>query len=460
MKKNKMNGLKAMAITVICLAALCGCGVDVSPSSNGHCFSDDVKPVIRASEEDAEKDAEETVPSAVQEPEEKTPQELETGNQEAKDSEPDKQEAKDPEPDKQEAKDPEPDKQEAKDSEPDKQEAKEPEMSSVEGVARLGELLGLYQMDLLYARLGSLVVVDTESGHNPYDLTWRYGLQVNTLNRCLNDPEWDALYRSYVDACDWSLVFDADYYKNAFPMLAKLYHDDDALLLEHFQTQGVHEGRQASAGFNVAAYMENCGRDLAEAFGDNYECYYFYYMLNNGAEKTVGTANTGNQYPLWLTVELSLQQSREHESVNGYRKEDGVGAVEVHPELVALANYRAWYDAEHNLYGHDYCLEPGTASDMDDCFYRVSLPTWSENTNKWYHTNLLGEYKGFYGHYRLSESHNEAMTRETQRWSGYSNPYLSDNPGNTGENGDKDTGYCAQFDIYSAIEPKSPWDLY
>lgn len=447
-KKNKMNGLKAMAITAICLAALGGCGTSPEPKS-GYSFSDDVKPVVRASEDDAEKDAEEAAPSAVQEPVEKTPQESETGNHEAKDPEPDKQEAKDPEPDKQEAKNPE----------SEKPETKEPEMSSVEGVARLGDLLGLYQMDLFYDRMGSLVVVDTESAHNPYDLTWRYGSQVNTLKRCLDDPEWDTLYRSYVDACDWSLVFDADHYKNAFPMLAKLYHDD-ALLLEHFQTQGVHEGRQANADFNVAAYMENCGKDLMKAFGDNYECYYFYYMLNNSVEKSVSTANTGNQYPLWLTVELSLQQSREHSRVNEYRTGDGVGTVEVHPELVALANYRAWYDAEHNLYGHDYCFEPETINDLNDCFDRVSLQTWSENTDKWYHTNLRGQYFGFYCHYRLSESHNEAMTRETQRWSGYSNPYLSDNPGNTGKNGDEDTGYCAQFDIYSAVEPKSPWNLY
>lgn len=77
-------------------------------------------------------------------------------------------------------------------------------------------------------------------------------------------------------------------------------------------------------------------------------------------------------------------------------------------------------------------------------------------------TGLLppsGKYDGFYVAYRLSESHNEAMTRGTQRWSGYSNPYISDNPENTGEGGEE-TGYCTQFDIYSAVEPVSPWDLY
>lgn len=431
MKKNQTNYFKAMPAALLCLAVLAGCGAGVSPDRPGHCFSDDVKPVV-----------EEPAADSVKEPAtEAGAHSVSPGQAEKPAQEP-----------------------ETKDLEPEEpEEPKEPEMDSVEGVARLGDLLGLYQMDLLLINQGRLVLVDTESGHNPYDLTWRYGPQVNSLKRCMNDPEWDALYRSYVDACDWSLVFDADWYKNAFPMLAKLYHDDDALLLEHFQTQGVHEGRQASARFNVSAYMENCDGALVEAFGDNYECYYFYYMLNQDSEKAVDTGNAGDKYPLWLTVELSLQQSSEHVQVNGYRREDGVGPVEVHPELVALANYRAWYDAEHNLYGHDWCKLDETSGDMADCFARISLPSWAENTHKWYHTSLKANFEGFYTHYRLSESHNEAMTRDTQRWSGYSNPYISDNPENIGTSGkesDQYTGYCAQFDIYSKVAPVSPRDLY
>lgn len=429
MKKNRTNRIMAVFITLLCLAALGGCGTGVSPDRPGHCFSDDVKPAVEA-----------PVTDAVEDPG------TEAGTHSASPEQAEKPVQK-------------PEAKETEEPEAEEPEAKEPELESVEGVARLGNLLGLYQMELFDADLGSPVLVDTESGHNPYDLTWRYGPEVNSLKRCLYDPEWDALYRSYVDACDWSLVFDADWYKNAFPMLAKLYHDDDALLLEHFQTQGVHEGRQASAGFNVAAYMKNCDKALVEAFGDDYECYYFYYMLNHGTEKAVDAASAHDEYPLWLTVELSRPQSIEHVMVNSYRKEDGAGPVEVHPELVALANYRAWYDAEHNMYGHDWCKMDETRGDSDDCFDRTSLPTWSENTDKWYHTSLKARFAGFYTHYRLSESHNEAMTRATQRWSGYSNPYISDNPENTGK-GDQDTGYCAQFDIYSKVEPVSPRDLY
>ena len=83
---------------------------------------------------------------------------------------------------------------------------------SIQGVARIGNLVGNYAMDLFYDSRASYIVVDTESEHNPYDLTWRYGPDVSKMKE-VNAENWDALYRSYVAACDWSLVFDAEYYK-------------------------------------------------------------------------------------------------------------------------------------------------------------------------------------------------------------------------------------------------------
>ena len=80
---------------------------------------------------------------------------------------------------------------------------------SVEAIAALGDLKATVQEDedecLVY-------IFDNEKNHgNPYDVTWDYGKD----------------YDAYVAAADWSLVFDAEYYKSAFPMLAALYHDDD-----------------------------------------------------------------------------------------------------------------------------------------------------------------------------------------------------------------------------------------
>ena len=71
-------------------------------------------------------------------------------------------------------------------------------------------------------------IVDVDEGENPYDVTWDYG----------------ELYDAFVQEVDWDLLFDGDYYIQTFPGLAHLYHKDKALLLRHFQTVGIHEGRQ------------------------------------------------------------------------------------------------------------------------------------------------------------------------------------------------------------------------
>ena len=329
--------------------------------------------------------------------------------------------------------------------------------ASIQGIARIGDLVGNYAMDLFYDRRGAYIIVDTESDHNPYDLTWRYG-PVVSKEKEVNAENWDELYRSYVAACDWSLVFDAEYYKQAFPMLAKLYHDNDELLLEHFQTQGVHEGRQASRNFNVAAYMDNCDSKLTTAFGENYECYYFYYMLNQGTQKSVNTSNTNSAYPRWLTLELSLQQSHEYKYVNKYRDDVDVQPVALDPESIAMANYRAWYDAEHNMYAHDWTSDQTTSTDVNDCLWRIKCNYLAENTVKWYSTNGKGSYKNFAISYSLSPSHYEAMVSSNYAYFGCSNPYWSNNPDNPfAKNGA--TGYACQFDMFTAVQPQTPYEL-
>lgn len=363
----------------------------------------------------------------------------------------------DPEP----AQTPEPNDLPADDAEPEQPAVESADANldpaSVQGVARLGDLVGNYAMDQFYDFRGQYVFVDTEGNHNPYDLTWRYGPSVNTQKE-MNAENWDELYKSYINACDWSLVFDAEYYKKAFPMLAKLYHENDELLLEHFQTQGVHEGRQANASFNVAAYMNNCNDDLVTAFGENYECYYFYYMLNQNTQKSVDARNPDNAYSRWMTVELSLQQTDEYKQVTRHRDQASTHAVTLDPEMLAMANYRAWYDAEHNLYGHDWIHDAATKSDVNDCLNRVSNNSITENTVKWYSTSGQKGYKSFATYYANSEDHYTAMVSDEYFYFGCSNPYWSDNPDNPfAKNGN--TAYVCQFDLFTAVQPRTPYEL-
>lgn len=311
------------------------------------------------------------------------------------------------------------------------------DMSSLEAVAVLGRLVGNWSP--AHAG-GPLYQIEMDGAGNPYGLDWEYmptGRDVKSAGR--------TVYADYVNACDWSLVFDVEFYKNAFPMLALQYNYDDELLTRHFQTVGVHEGRQGSGDFNLAAYVANCGEEVRDAFGENWECYYFYYMLNHDAEKSVSTENAGGEYPLWLTVKMSRYQKAEFDAVNAYRAEAGVDPVTADPELMALACWRAWHDASTRTKAHDWMEENGDVLDG----YMADMSVWhiAENTTKALNAVSSRDYmrvgltaKCYYD----SPRHYEAMIRENHLYFGCSELYYS-----------AEHKMIAQFDMYTN-EPSRP----
>ena len=276
---------------------------------------------------------------------------------------------------------------------------------SVEAIAALGGKEATVQKN----KNECLVFIfDGEKNHgNPYDVTWDYGKD----------------YNSYVAAVDWSLVFDADYYKAAFPMLAVQYHNDDALLLKHFQTVGVHEGRQGSKDFNVAAYMDNCDESLRKAFGDNYECYYMYYLLHQDTESGVKT--TGS-YKKQLTQELTYMQAKELEEVNKYRTRANVETVEFDSEMAALANYRAYMDCTEGWDEHDGMYHMADTGELYDYMDALYIDAYCENKC------TVGHYAGRESvfdaalNYYSSKGHYETMTDPEFGYVGCSNFYVSD----------------------------------
>lgn len=230
-------------------------------------------------------------------------------------------------------------------------------------------------------------VVNVESNINPYDVVYDYG----------------AAYNSYVDACDWSLVFDADYYISEFPLLAWQYNRDRALLLKHFQTVGIHEGRQGSKNFNVGAYRHNCKSEIREAFGDSYEGYYFYYMLNHAAEKFVNTEPNKNFKTMYKLVSTALQTS-EFEGVNAYRAETGAADLRLDSELTAFANKRAYINAHDGYRAHDWLdMNSGFVWSIID----PNTSSISENTCE--HQGRKAFNEAHFACYRSSQSHYEAM---------------------------------------------------
>lgn len=80
------------------------------------------------------------------------------------------------------------------------------------------------------------------------------------------------------DKIDYSAVFDADYYYNTYTDLRSAIGTDQKMLLQHFITYGMQEGRRGNAEFDVKAYMQNYP-DLVLAFGtEDFKSYYLHYI--------------------------------------------------------------------------------------------------------------------------------------------------------------------------------------
>ena len=90
---------------------------------------------------------------------------------------------------------------------------------------------------------------------------------------------------------DYSAVFDAEYYYDAYPDVQETFGHDADRLLEHFVTLGMKEGRVAKADFDVRAYMKN-NLDLLAVYGArDLSKYYYHYMESGKAEGRIATAN-------------------------------------------------------------------------------------------------------------------------------------------------------------------------
>lgn len=262
-----------------------------------------------------------------------------------------------------------------------------------------------------------LVNTDETKSHNPYDVIWDYGEE----------------YQTFVDVCDWSLVFDVAYYKKTFPMLAAQYHDDDALLLEHFQTVGIHEGRQGCESFNVQAYYNNLSANVRKTLDKNWAAYYFYYMLHYDTEKNVNTvtADSGKRVYKQMKMVATAMQATEHNHVNAYREEVEAEKVKFDSEVAAFANFRAYLNAHDGYKAHDWA-----ENDRDRlCTYLDKLGSWqsfAENTVTHHSARYYGDWAA---KYRDSEKHYKAMVNTKYCYSGYSNAYYYKN-------------LTSQFDVY------------
>lgn len=86
----------------------------------------------------------------------------------------------------------------------------------------------------------------------------------------------------------YQAVFDADYYRSAYPDVAAAFGNNKAALFNHFVNYGVKEGRSGSADFNPQAYRAKYA-DLQQAFGDDMAAYCRHYVTCGKAEGRDGS---------------------------------------------------------------------------------------------------------------------------------------------------------------------------
>ena len=75
----------------------------------------------------------------------------------------------------------------------------------------------------------------------------------------------------------FNIIFDVNYYKNAYSDLRNAFGGDNWRYVKHFLDYGLNEGRRASNEFDPT-YYKNKYNDLQNAFGDNMKSYYQHYL--------------------------------------------------------------------------------------------------------------------------------------------------------------------------------------
>jgi len=90
---------------------------------------------------------------------------------------------------------------------------------------------------------------------------------------------------------NYSPIYDYRTYISNYADIRQRYLNDDVGALQHFVTQGMSEGRQASDEFNQLSY-KSAYVDLRRAFGDNDpKSYYLHYLFTGKSEGRVGNSS-------------------------------------------------------------------------------------------------------------------------------------------------------------------------
>jgi len=104
--------------------------------------------------------------------------------------------------------------------------------------------------------------------------------------------EWFGSAFAFIyNGVDFSTVFDADYYLNAYPDVRSATSSSPIDAFDHFVRHGMSEGRQATSSFNALSYKDRYP-DLRAAFGNDITKYAIHYIQTGRTEGRIATGGS------------------------------------------------------------------------------------------------------------------------------------------------------------------------
>ena len=129
----------------------------------------------------------------------------------------------------------------------------------------------------------------------------------------LGEADADAIIAQFPRSSwlDYSAVFDAEYYLENNPDVAKWANNDKDKALQHFINYGMAEGRRGNEAFDVYGYKTRY-IDLRKAFGNDLKAYYTHYLKYGLKEGRDGSSMTGFEGYIMSSAFSSYKDAAAH----------------------------------------------------------------------------------------------------------------------------------------------------
>lgn len=159
---------------------------------------------------------------------------------------------------------------------------------------------------------------------------------------------------------DYSAIYNYSYYISKNPDVAKVYPNDDLMVLAHFVKCGMSEGRQAKEDFNVQSYR-NQYVDLRRNFRNDLRAYYLHYMRCGRAEgrRGMGCISLQNASTVYNGVDYAAvydfnEYISRYSDIKRIYGNDDIGALEHFVNYGMMEGRQGSFGFNVNVYRNRY----------------------------------------------------------------------------------------------------------